>query len=76
MSEILAETWIRPKNEITVPIEVRAICKLLPGDGLRWIRLDSGDIVVKKIISKIVNNNCGGGKYGENVGKVDSVKAE
>lgn len=61
MDEVLAETWLRPKNEITVPIPVRSYCRLKPGDGLRWIKLDNGEIVVKKIVSKIVNTNCGGG---------------
>jgi len=59
MDNVIGETWIRPKNEITVPRVLREIFNLSPGDGLRWIRLPNGNIVVKKIVSKVVNHNGG-----------------
>ena len=61
MTEVLGETWIRDRNEITISIPIRSYCRLGPGDGIRWIKMDNGDVVVKKIVSKIVNNNCGDG---------------
>ena len=66
--ETLEETWIRPKNEITVPRQVRERLNLAPKDGIRWILCDSGEIVVKKIVSKIVNSNkiCGIKNNGNN----------
>lgn len=61
--EILAESWIRPKNEITIPIEVRNLRNIKPGNGLRWILNDNNRIYVEKITSMIVNNS--GGKHGD-----------
>jgi bifunctional DNA-binding transcriptional regulator/antitoxin component of YhaV-PrlF toxin-antitoxin module len=65
--ETLEETWIRPKNEITVPRQVRNLLNLAPKDGIRWILCDNGEIVIKKIVSKIVNNKnmCGKNNNGE-----------
>jgi len=60
--EILAESWIRPKNEITIPIEVRNLWNIKPGNGLRWILTDDNRIYVVKITSMVVNHS--GGNHG------------
>jgi len=60
MSEVLGETWIRDRHEITITVPIRNYCRLKPGDGIRWIKLDNGDVLVKKIVSTIVNHShCG-----------------
>ena len=55
MSEILAETRIRPRNEITVPGIVRDILNLRPGDLIRFERVDGSICVCKAVTRKI---NC------------------
>ena len=58
MSEILAETKIRPKNEITVPPIIRDMLNLSPGDHIRFELFD-GNICVCKAITRKVSNKCG-----------------
>jgi len=57
--EILAETRIRPKNEITVPPIIRDMLNLNPGDYLRFELID-GNICLCKSVTRKINNNCGG----------------
>ena len=59
MVEILAETRIRPKNEITVPSVVRDMLNLNPGDLLRFEIID-GNVCICKAISRKVNNKKNG----------------
>lgn len=62
MSEILAETRIRPKNEITIPGIVRDMLNLVPGDLVRFESFE-GNICICKVVTRKVKNNkiVGGG---------------
>jgi len=62
--ETLDETWIRDKHQTTVPVKVRRVLNLDVKDGLRWILCDNGEITVKKIVSRVVNNNVRGKNNG------------
>ena len=66
MVEILAETRIRPKNEITVPSVIRDMLNLNPGDMLRFEFVD-GNICVCKAVTHKVNHFCGGRDDGSKV---------
>jgi len=57
--EILAETRVRPKNEITIPGNVREVLNLNPGDFVRF-ELDNNMIVVHKVITRKISNGRGG----------------
>ncbi len=59
MSETLAETRIRPRNEITVPTVIRDMLNLSPGDLLRF-ESDDGSICVCKAVTRKINNRGGG----------------
>jgi len=65
MVEILDESRIRERNEITVPIRVREFLKIIPGDLIRWELNNTGCIVVCKVITRKVNN-----RYCKNEGGV------
>ena len=60
MSEILAETDIRDRNVVTLPVVVRDILNTSYGDRIRFERNDHGDICICKVVSHKVNNRCGG----------------
>lgn len=60
MDEILAETRIRPKNEITIPMIIRDMLNLVPGDMIRFERNNVGDVCLCKVITRKINNRCGG----------------
>lgn len=55
MIKILSEVRIRPKNEITVPIPVRTLLKLNPGDFLRFEFID-GKICIFKVATRKINS--------------------
>ena len=61
MSEILAETRIRPKNEITIPGIVRDMLNLSSGDMIRFESFEGNICVCKVVTHKINNRNVGGG---------------
>ena len=58
MTEKLDESRIRERNEITIPIPVRDILHLEPGDFIRWELNDKGCITVCKSVTMKVNSNC------------------
>jgi bifunctional DNA-binding transcriptional regulator/antitoxin component of YhaV-PrlF toxin-antitoxin module len=58
MVEVLDETKIRERNEITIPMNVRSFLKLVPGDFIRWELSDLGCIIVCKAVIRKVNNRC------------------
>ena len=58
MVEIMDESRIRDKNEVTIPIPVRSFLKVGPGDRIRWELGDDGCIIVCKVVSHKVNNRC------------------
>ena len=57
--ELLAETRVRPKNEITVPGIIRDILNISPGDMLRFEMVE-GNICLCKVVTKKINHSCGG----------------
>ena len=56
---ILGERHVRDKHEVTLPIPVRQFLNLKPGDIVRFISHD-GNICMKKVVTRIVNNKFGG----------------
>ncbi len=60
MVEVLSETRMRPKNEITVPSVVRDMLNLVPGDYIRFELVDGNVCVCKAVTHKINNRSCGG----------------
>ena len=61
MAEILAETRIRPKNEITIPPLIRDILNLSPGDMIRFESCE-GFICVCKAVTRKINHKINGGE--------------
>jgi len=51
----LAETRIRPRNEITIPGIVRDVLNLCPGDLVRF-EMDEGVVSICKVVTHKVNN--------------------
>ena len=60
MSEVLFESRIRDRNEITIPVSVRKFLNLSPGDFIRFENID-GHICICKSVTHKVNHSCGGG---------------
>lgn len=58
--EVLAESRVRDKNEVTIPKSVRLILNVVPYDMVRWERDDNGIIYICKVVTRKVNNKCGG----------------
>ncbi|MFX1502931.1 MAG: AbrB/MazE/SpoVT family DNA-binding domain-containing protein [Promethearchaeota archaeon] len=56
MSDIIAEGKVRARFELTIPVEIREILNLKPGDYIRFEQ-NNGHIYVYKAILKKINNN-------------------
>ena len=70
MVEVLNKSRITNRNLITIPVKVRQLLNLFPGDLIRWELNDNGCVAVYKVVTHRVNNRCntkfeGGGENGE-----------
>ena len=55
----LGERMVRDKNEVTLPIPVRELLNLKPGDKIRF-EMNDGTVCIHKIVSRKIGNHAGG----------------
>ena len=57
MTEKIDEIEIRDRNVVTIPIKIRRLLNVAPGDYLRFER-KNGLIIICKAVTRSVPNNC------------------
>ena len=49
MSNVVGETRVTDQHEVTIPVDIRNCLHIEPGDKMRWVTTDEGDLEVDVI---------------------------